>query len=143
MSTAAKYALIAVTLITAPGWAAARDLGPDARDLARVLGRLPPGVRPASGDTPPATAAAERGARLRERVDLRRADGTGSPPWLEIEYTIDPDLDARVRRVLERARVALAHVILMDPEHRRDPTPTSRRIRRRFPPDPRLPRRHR
>jgi len=34
---------------------------------------------------------------------------------LEIEYTVDPELDRSVRRVLEQGRVLLGHVILLDP----------------------------
>jgi len=36
-------------------------------------------------------------------------------PGLEVEYTVDPELDRTVARVLERGRVPLGHVILLDP----------------------------
>lgn len=73
---------------------------------ARLLERLPPGAR-----------------RPLEQVDVAERDGSYGPRFverlgdgdLEIEYTVDPRLDARVRAVLERARVSLGHVILMDP----------------------------
>jgi peptidoglycan glycosyltransferase len=40
-----------------------------------------------------------------------------SPPLngLDVEYTVDPELDAAVRRILEVGRVTLGHVILLDP----------------------------
>ncbi|MDJ0849356.1 MAG: penicillin-binding transpeptidase domain-containing protein [Myxococcota bacterium] len=82
--------------------------------LAAALGRLPPGARPTSEAIELVPTVAEQGsASLVERVPV--PGKAGSPGWLEVEYTIDPELDARVRRVLARARVPLGHVILMDP----------------------------
>jgi cell division protein FtsI/penicillin-binding protein 2 len=35
---------------------------------------------------------------------------------LEVEYTVDPELDAAIARILARGRVLLAHVVLLDPK---------------------------
>ncbi len=89
---------------------------PAGPQLAALLGRLPPGVRPldeSSALVP--TAAPQGGASLVERVPVPPARNGDSPAWLEVEYTIDPELDARLRTVLARARVDLGHLILMDP----------------------------
>jgi cell division protein FtsI/penicillin-binding protein 2 len=67
---------------------------------------LPPGVRPRAA---PGVAAAGPGV---ERVP----GPPGSGGWLELEYTVDPELDQRVRQVVRRSGLALAHVILMDAE---------------------------
>ncbi len=91
---------------------------PAVSELAEALGRLPPGIRPPGESPLLVPVAAERGlASLVERIPRTRGDSSpeASSDWLEVEYTIDPDLDASVRRVLSRARVALGHVILMDP----------------------------
>jgi cell division protein FtsI/penicillin-binding protein 2 len=50
------------------------------------------------------------GARLVERLGDPAADGR-----LEVEFTIDPDLDDRIRAVLKKLRAPLGHVIVMDP----------------------------
>jgi hypothetical protein len=74
---------------------------------------------------PPGTRSGVPGAELSERgssYGLRAVERIASPlpigeasQWLEIEYTIDPELDERVRGVLESTGVSLGHVILMDP----------------------------
>ncbi len=75
-----------------------------------LLTGLPPGAR--SGEAIHSEwlqASLDRGGPLRERVtgpDGRR---------FEIEYTLDVELIDRVRRVLSRGRVALGHVLLLDP----------------------------
>jgi len=77
--------------------------------------RLPPGARsPAERDnvaTEPAPLGHGTAPRFFE--DVPAADGARG--GLRLEYTIDPELDTRVRAMLERDGVALAHVILMDP----------------------------
>jgi TonB family protein len=84
---------------------------------AAVLERLPPHARPdgerglswvRSGPEAP------YGAHLVEVIE-EPSPSTGDPEWLQVEYTVDPDLDERVQGVLRRERIALGHVILMDP----------------------------
>ncbi|MDJ0849882.1 MAG: penicillin-binding transpeptidase domain-containing protein [Myxococcota bacterium] len=81
-----------------------------------VLTLLPPGAR-APGAVAVLEVDGEPGASshaLVERVPVPgRAPGAGD--WVELEYTIDPHLDAQVRAVLEQGRVPLGHVIVMDP----------------------------
>jgi TonB family protein len=71
---------------------------------------LPPGVRPPVDDRPPPFTRNEAawGRRVIEVVDA-------APAGIEIEYTVDPELDARVQAVLERSGVANGQVILLDP----------------------------
>lgn len=103
--------------------------------FAAALERLPPGVRPpaASVEQRPLETALQTALQtgLDEGVPDAAVDGgdrvrwvehldppPGSPPGsggLEVEYTLDPELEARVREVLRRSRVTLGHVILMDP----------------------------
>lgn len=77
-----------------------------------ALDRLPPGVRPASERAGVAIEAATYGDRWVERV--ARPGGRASD-WLEVEFTVDPDLETRIRRMLEERNAPLAHVILLDP----------------------------
>jgi len=63
---------------------------------------LPPGVRPATER--PAVLETSHGRRWVERVGD-----------VEVEYTVDPELEDRVRGILERIGVALGHAVLMDP----------------------------
>ena len=85
---------------------------------AEVLELLPPGIRPQpTGSTAAAAtpaAAPSLPAPVIERLELPAPEG-GVSNWVEVEYTVDPELDERVRGVLARHRVALGHVILMDP----------------------------
>jgi TonB family protein len=81
---------------------------------ASLLELLPPGARPPALRAAVSERNRSYGARSVERISSPLLTGNGSR-WLEIEYTVDPELDERVRRVLEGARVSLAHVILMDP----------------------------
>src|SRR5262245_53864934 len=87
---------------------------------AEIAGRLPPGARPAGGPAdwaPAAEPAAGRGAQapgpLVER--LERATGADARERIEVEYTIDGELEARIRELLRRAQVGLGDVVLMDP----------------------------
>lgn len=77
---------------------------------------LPPGVRPTVDDHPPAFTRREAawGRQVVEVVEHPFPDA-GAPPWIEVEYTVDPELDARVQAVLERSGVAIGQVILLDP----------------------------
>jgi TonB family protein len=49
-----------------------------------------------------------------ERFEIP-SGGDGAPDWVEVEYTVDPELDERVRGILEEHGAPLGHVILMDP----------------------------
>ena len=73
---------------------------------AAVLGRLPLGVEAYAEP-----AEAEPGTRLVEQVES--LDGAAAP--LEIEYTLDVALTRAVYRILRRGRVALGHVVVLDP----------------------------
>jgi TonB family protein len=77
---------------------------------------LPPGVRPAAADQPLAFTQREAawGRRVLEVVEQPFPDA-GAPTRIEVEYTVDPELDARVQAVLERSGVAIGQVILLDP----------------------------
>ena len=75
---------------------------------------LPPGVRPAEDREGLASSEAAWGRRVVEVVE-RSVSGADAPAWLEVEYTVDPELDARVRGVLERSGVSIGQVILLDP----------------------------
>jgi len=83
-----------------------------AADLSFALDRLPPEIRPPTADSAPTL---ERvvsdgiGTQLVERVQVE------DDRWLDVEYTIDPELEDRIRGVLDRGNVALGHVILLDP----------------------------
>jgi membrane peptidoglycan carboxypeptidase len=70
-----------------------------------VLRRLPPSAR----DSLPAPDAPL------EALVLERLDAPAVERALEIEYTIDPQLTRAVATILRRGRVALGHVIVMDP----------------------------
>jgi len=95
---------------------------PDAIPLRRApaiaLDRLPPGTR-AHGDA--GALVWTRGLAADPDV-LRRVEIVPNPDaddpseaWLEVTYTIDPTLDARVREILTQTGVARGHVIVMDP----------------------------
>jgi TonB family protein len=83
-----------------------------------VLERLPPGARrpeePASLAATNAEADVSRRAYVIERIEDPSSQ-PDAPGWLDVEYTVDALLDERVRGVLERGRISLGHVILMDP----------------------------
>jgi membrane peptidoglycan carboxypeptidase len=83
-----------------------------------VLELLPPGIRPHSkdDDAGPAIVAVDTSLAMPviERFE-KPSPEEEDPDWLEVEYTIDPDLDERVRGVLAEHQVRLGHVILMDP----------------------------
>jgi TonB family protein len=84
---------------------------------AALLERLPPGARRPEERMDPAAgvdAEASHGAYPTERVEGSSSE-PDVPEWYEVEYTVDASLDERVRGVLERSRVSLGHVILMDP----------------------------
>lgn len=94
---------------------------------------MPPGIRPPDARTGLVERRAPYGAAWIERVETRgdaeagppgrAADGdrgAGAEPGaasraVSVEYTVDPELDARVRDILARGGVSLGHVVLMDP----------------------------
>jgi peptidoglycan glycosyltransferase len=85
-----------------------------------VLGLLPASRRalrlPAAApgiDAGPAPDVAE-GGRLYERITVPGAGPRTSGP-LRVEYTLDAELTRRVFRILQKARVGLGHVIVLDP----------------------------
>jgi cell division protein FtsI/penicillin-binding protein 2 len=84
---------------------------------AQPLAPAPPAELVLSGAlaAPPVSRAAQEGLELRGgryHRDFAGPDqGVGS-----LRYTMDPDLSARVWRVLEQGRVALGHVLVMDVE---------------------------
>src|SRR5262245_63047728 len=87
---------------------------------AEIAGLLPPGARPAGGPAdwaPAAEPAAGRGAQTPGPLVelLERATGADARERIEVEYTIDPELEARIRELLRRAKVELGDVVLMDP----------------------------
>ncbi len=79
-----------------------------------LLAVLPPGARAPGQVVTVATPEDEapEGGGFVERI-LRPGDAPSD--WVEVEYTIDPALDAQVREVLVQGRVPLGHVIVMDP----------------------------
>jgi penicillin-binding protein A len=131
MTLRGRLTLAALTGLTfATGWGVGRDLASGPPSLvalpapelsvasqppeevpAWVLGRLPPGARPDEAVGSEDLAALLRGA---DRVVERVEDPEGGPP-LEVEYTIDPELTSEVGAILARGRVALGHVIVLDP----------------------------
>lgn len=108
--------LAAVLLACAPLALGASGDGRDAA-AAKLLERLPPGIRPPDEraglvwSDPEAGSA--RGPRVIEVVDDPDADA-GASDWFQVEYTVDPRLDEHVRGVLERSGALLGHVIVLD-----------------------------
>jgi peptidoglycan glycosyltransferase len=81
---------------------------PASRRALELPAAAPPGIDP--GPAPDVT----EGGRLYERVSISGA-GPHSAERLRIEYTLDAELTRRVFRVLQRSRVGLGHVILLEP----------------------------
>ena len=79
-----------------------RREGPLERDGVRAAG-----ARTASSPQMP--------ARLVRWVEPSGAPPEAITPPLRVEYTVSPELSRRVLRILERARVELGHVVVMDP----------------------------
>lgn len=116
--------LVAFAMLDA--FAAGAALATEAEAPPRVARRLPPTVQPAPAPVlerlpPNARPAAERGG-VERRVrpygpaffeSVGRAPST--PGGLRVEYTVDPDLEHEIRRVLELQGVALGHVLLLHP----------------------------
>jgi TonB family protein len=77
---------------------------------------LPPGVRAPVAEAAPGFTRSQAawGPRVVERVE-RPFPGADAPVWIEVEYTVDPELDAAVRAALGRSGVAVGQVVLLDP----------------------------
>ena len=82
--------------------------------LPENLELLPPGIRGVDGDA--SALLPGEGGRVVERVRLPSATGA-EPRLLDVEYTVDVELERRVRDVLVRSGITLGHVVLMDPAH--------------------------
>jgi len=80
---------------------------------------LPAGIRPEprGGGGASETVAVDPplAAPVFERFEISSGGGGGAPDWVEVEYTVDPELDERVRGILAEHGAPLGHVILMDP----------------------------
>jgi cell division protein FtsI/penicillin-binding protein 2 len=106
---------VAAPAIADPGSSAELEPAP-----ADVLAVLPPGARTPGALAGPAPSAAtiteDDGVAHRTVVErLERPENGAGPGWVEVEYTIDPQLEDEVRALLKRSRVRLGHVIVMDP----------------------------
>ncbi len=82
-----------------------------------VLERLPPRARPPAEHGLSWIRSSTDGLSGAQVVEVigREAPPNDDAEWLQVEYTVDPELDERVREVLARRQVALGHLILMDP----------------------------
>ncbi len=77
-----------------------------------ALDRLPPDIRLPDSAAGARVARATYGDRLVERVER---ETPGASDWLEVEYTVVPELQERVRETLRAQGVELGHVVVMDP----------------------------
>jgi len=100
----------AVPPIRALPWPPSVILGllPASRRALELPATAPPGI-----DAGPAPDVAD-GGRLYEQVSILGAGPHAADP-LRIEYTLDAELTRQVFRVLQRSRVGLGHVILLEP----------------------------
>lgn len=81
-----------------------------------ALDPLPPGIRGHGERAGLAWTAAGAGAsRAAQLVEVIESPLPSAADWVSVEYTVDPDLDERVRSLLMREGVSLGHVVLMDP----------------------------
>jgi TonB family protein len=92
---------LALALLAA-GTPQAAGAGGDAPAELRAL--LPPGARPPEERLGLVETPGPHGAWLGERI-----------AEVEVEYTVDPALEARIREILDAGRASLAHVIVLDP----------------------------
>lgn len=101
--------------VTLPPVSAVQPPAEEVTDLARLLALepLPPGTQ--GPDTTAVLTAAEEGLSYGPRM-VESVSGPDADERFEVEFTVDPDLDRRIRDVLERLRAPLAHVIVMDPD---------------------------
>jgi TonB family protein len=73
---------------------------------------MPPGIRPHRERTRLSEVRSAEVAYVAERV---APSGNGDENAVEVEYTVDPDLESRIRSALEAAGISLGHVIVIDP----------------------------
>ena len=122
---------LALALLVADAQAGAlEDAPPDPSPDLRLLPVSPPAPAAALHLLPPGVRSTEERAGLapiREGEALGPQSGSvieritnptsaaGASEWFEVEYTVDPTLDERVRDLLSEGRVPLGHVILLDP----------------------------
>lgn len=76
-----------------------------------MLELLPPAARTAEERLGVRELAGGAATALVERIPGDGGDGG----WIELEYTVDPALERRIRAVLDESRIALGHVIVLDP----------------------------
>ena len=121
-----------------PGEAAGAVEAPGARDLPEAAAEAAPETAPDAEAAPEARLAAEAPAALNLRLPVSRAalglpaapsvletdgpdrlfeviESPGGDGPLRVEYSLDAELTRQVFRVLENGRVALGHVIVLDP----------------------------
>ena len=83
-----------------------------------LLERLPPGARAVDAATSRATFARADGkpsaGPVTERVANPCAAGA-APDWFELEYSVDAELEARIREILTRDASGLGIALVMDP----------------------------
>ncbi len=80
-----------------------------------ALELLPPSVRPPAERARLAWVHRDRGAWQGSRWLEVVEHGDAERAWIEVEYTVDPELEQRIRDVLAARGVALGHVVVMDP----------------------------
>lgn len=98
---------IALAIVPIPWWLLSGE--PDSSGAAIAEPRTPPVA------SPPATATLSD-AVFEPPVGRGALHAPAGEDGLRIEYTLDPELTDEVWKVLDRGRVALGHVLLMDPE---------------------------
>jgi len=76
-----------------------------------LLRRLPPGARGASVGS----FVNDTDGRVVESVPIAQPSAP-APEFFRVHYSVDPELSLAVERILQRGRVALGHVLLMDVE---------------------------
>ncbi len=116
-----KPAALAASLLCALVCATPASAGPEAgihvavpEAPAAVAELLPPGTRRPTATATVSERELAHGTSWVERLDARGTPHLSGSAWIEVEYTVDPRLDAEVRDVLDSGRVALGHVVVMD-----------------------------
>ncbi len=106
------WAIVSFALLTALPLPVAA--GPERVEpiVAALRQQLPPGARDAAAREPVSERAVAGGDVLVEQL---RSPAAAVPGPIELEYTMDPELERSVRGLLSRHGASLAHVIVMDP----------------------------
>ena len=124
--TLAGLALLAATLLAtalpgdeeAPAPATGADVAAGPADRPATASAPAPLAPPASIPPPALEAAALEPPVARGALDalpLRAGRPVGDVDGVELEYTLRPELTRAIWKVIDRGRVALGHVIVMDP----------------------------